>query len=265
MTHLGFRFQIKTPRYIAILILSCFPTAALFACEKTLRWDDDPPYSMQSNDGDVIGISVDFSSAVIARMGCKTTLRKLPWARALKELENGGLDILPDTFRRPEREAYAYFSGQVVPPSRNILFIQSDRKPSFYATDLLDLKNTSFRLGAQIGVIYGQSYENLMADRAFAQRTVKVPKRSSLWLMLDKDRIDGVIANELTGLYEINKLGLGEAIAMTNIIVSDEEAEFAFSKVSVKKSFVTEFTSIARSMVLDGTYERIKLEYTKPK
>jgi polar amino acid transport system substrate-binding protein len=250
-------------RYITFLLFILCPSAYLAACEKTLRWDDDPPYSMQSDAGEVIGISVDFSRAVIARLGCKTKLRKLPWARALKELENGRLDILPDAFRRPERESYAFFSGTVVPPSRNILFIYSGLKEKFSATNLIDLKSTSFRLGAQIGVIYGQSYEDLMNSREFAQRTVKVSKRSNLWMMLGKNRIDGVIANELTGMYEINQLGLADNIEATQVVASGDQAEFAFSKVSTSGSFTLAFTSIARELVLDGTYKRIKEHYVR--
>ncbi|MEB3733140.1 transporter substrate-binding domain-containing protein [Halopseudomonas pachastrellae] len=66
-------------------------------------------------DGSVRGISIDTHTTVLERLGCKTVLRKLPWARALRELETGRLDILHGAFRRPEREVYAHFSGQILP------------------------------------------------------------------------------------------------------------------------------------------------------
>jgi polar amino acid transport system substrate-binding protein len=62
----------------ALLLLVCLPSLATAACEKTLRWNDDPPFSMQADDGSIVGIDVDINRAVLERLGCQATLRKLP-------------------------------------------------------------------------------------------------------------------------------------------------------------------------------------------
>ena len=97
MSAVGLRHSICAP-YRALFVfslLALLPGAALAYCEKTLRWDDDPPFSMQTADGGVVGIAIEINRATLARLGCQTKLRKLPWARALKELELGRLDVLP--------------------------------------------------------------------------------------------------------------------------------------------------------------------------
>ena len=249
---------------LALLLLACVPGLVLAACEKTLRWDDDPPFSMQTADGAVVGISIEVNRAALARLGCQTKLRKLPWARALKELELGRLDILPGAFRRPEREAYAHFSGPVLPPSRNILFMHTQALQRWPATRLLELQHSEFRLGAQVNVAYGADYEQLMNDPAFAARVVMVVNRGNLWRMLGKGRIDGVIADEHSGAYEIQQLGLGEQIKATAVVVSSDSAEVAISKHSTQADFVQAYSDALRELVVDGSYERIVQRYVMP-
>lgn len=249
---------------LALLLLACVPSLALAACEKTLRWDDDPPFSMQADDGAVVGIDVEINRAALARLGCQTKLRKLPWARALKELELGRLDILPGAFRRPEREVYAHFSGPVLPPSRNILFMHPQAMQRWPATRLLELQHSEFRLGAQINVAYGADYEQLMSDPAFAARVSMVATRANLWRMVSKGRIDGVIADEHSGAYEIQQLGLSEQIKPTAVVVSSDAAEVAISKRSTESDFVQAYSDALRELVVDGSYERIVQRYIKP-
>lgn len=248
----------------ALLLASGLLSQALIACEKTLRWDDDPPFSMQAENGVVVGIDVEINRAALDLLGCRATLRKLPWARALKELEQGRLDILSGAFRRPEREAYAHFSGPVLPPSRNILFMHPRAWQRWPVARLQDLQHGMFRLGAQIGVAYGADYDQLMRDPAFAARVVLTTHRRNLWRMVSRGRIDGVIADEHTGIYEIQQLGLGEQIQPTTVVVSSDAAEVAFSKRSTEPDFVQAYADALRELVVDGTYERIVQRYIKP-
>ncbi|MDF3935583.1 substrate-binding periplasmic protein [Pseudomonas citronellolis] len=231
------------------------------ACEKTLRWDDDPPFSMQLADGAVGGIYVELNRLALERLGCQVRLVKLPWARALKELENGRLDVLPGAFRKPERELYAYFSGAILQPSRNILFMRRGDPARASLHDLLDLLGTSFRLGAQMGVSYGQSYQELLGDDEFASRMYFNPSRINLWHMIDKDRLDGIIADENSGLYELRQLGLSERIGPTAVVVSSDAAETAFSKLNNSPAFVERYADTVRGMVQSGEYQAILARY----
>lgn len=247
-----------------LMLLFCWPSLATASCEKSLRWDDDPPFSMSMPDGEVAGIDVELNRAVLARLGCDVTLRKLPWGRALKDLELGRLDILPGAFRRPERELYAYFSGEILPPSRNILFIRIQALEVWPVSRLTELQHTSFRLGAQINVFYGADFLQVMSDPEFAARVTMVANRTSLWHMLDRGRIDGLIANEHTGAYEVRQLGLHERIKATNVVVSSEAAEVAFSKNSTDRDFVKAYAAVLEQLVADGSYGRIVQRYVTP-
>lgn len=246
--------------FVPALFLASLP-AYLPACEKTLRWDDDPPFSMRLEDGAVGGIYVDLNRRVLERMGCHAVLVKLPWARALKELESGRLDVLPGAFRKPEREVYAYFSGAIWKPSRNILFIRKKLQGQYPMHDLLDLLSTSFRLGAQVGVAYGESYQQLMSHTDFAERVFFNPNRLNLWHMIDKERLDGIIADENSGLYELRQLGLSQRIVPTGVVVSAEASEVAFSKHSTTPDFVERYAQAMKVLVDSGEYQVILGRY----
>lgn len=240
------------------LVLASVPLAA---CEKTLRWDDDPPFSMQLPDGSIGGLYVDLNRAVLERLGCQVHMVKLPWARALKELELGRLDVLPGAFRKPEREAYAWFSGALLPPSRNILFVRRGLPQLANLQQLSDLAGSDFRLGAQIDVSYGEPYRQLMADPDYAARVFFNPSRSNLWQMVDKGRIDGIIADEHSGRYELQQLGLAKRILPTAVVVSAESAEVAFSKRTQDEDFVRRYAQTLRSLVEAGEDRRILQHY----
>jgi polar amino acid transport system substrate-binding protein len=247
---------------LALSMLMAMLPGTTWACEKSLRWDDDPPFSMAHENGHIAGISVDFNRAVLARLGCQARLVKLPWARALKELELGRLDILPGAFKRPEREVYAYFSGAVLKPSRNVLFMHRDALARWPISRLLDLQDTQFRLGAQIDVSYGPDYRQLMSREDFASRVSFSPSRHNLWRMIDRGRIDGIIADEQSAFFEINQLGLGDTIKPTAVVVSTGSAEVAFSKKSTLPSFVQNYARAMQELVADGSYERIVQRYS---
>ena len=174
------------------------------------------------------------------------------------------MDILPGAFRRPEREVYAFFSGPVLPPSRNILFMRPSALAQRPINSLLELQRSEFRLGAQINVSYGADYEQLMSDPAFAARVVMAPNRGNLWRMVSKGRIDGVIADENTGRYEIHQLGFDEQIKPTAIVVSSDAAEVAFSKRSSDSAFVQAYANALSELVADGSYEQIVQRYVMP-
>ncbi|GGE57459.1 hypothetical protein GCM10007421_35070 [Halopseudomonas oceani] len=249
---------------LALVLLASSAAHADPICEKKLRWNDDPPLSMELPDGNVGGIYVELNQAALTRLGCQSRLRKLPWARALKELELGRLDILPGAFRCPEREAYAHFSGQILPASRNILFSRRSTIEQWPIQRLTDLSNLPFRLGAQIDVAYGPDYELLMSNPRYASSVVLVNSRPSLWNMINKGRIDGIIADEHTGAWEIQQMGLSGVITPTNVVVSDEAAEVAFSKRSNDLSFVRAYAAALRELVNDGSYQRIVNRYLRP-
>lgn len=245
---------------LIILYLTIAPKIYADQCVKTVRWSDDPPFFIENKDKTVGGIDAEVAQVILQKMNCKISFRKLPWARALLQLENGSLDILTGVYQNPERQRFAYFSSVPI-ISPNILFVRSSEIEKWKFDKLSDILETNFKLGTQINVSYSSEYDELIKNPKFIKNKTSVSNRISLWKMLATSRIDGVIADELTGLIELKELGFENSIERSKLIVSESPAFSAFSKKSVNLDFVREYDLVLGSLIKDGTYKKIIHKY----
>lgn len=239
---------------VALTVWSCAANAQ--GCVKTVRWFADIPYSFRETDGEIRGLNVDIARTALKQLGCEAHFIEMPWARALVELEQGRLDILPGALRKPEREAYAYFS-RPINRSPNVLFIGKAAAKKYRITKLSDLLGTDFRLAAQIDVSYGADSDALLKNPAFKANLSPLTMRLGAWKMLERDRIDGIIADEVTGLLELQRLGMSNIVSDTRVTVSEEPAAYAFSKKTNSQDFVKAFDNTFNAMLADGRYKEI--------
>ncbi|WP_269531128.1 ABC transporter substrate-binding protein [Chitinimonas sp. BJYL2] len=247
-------------RTFLVALLCCLlvvpsPAAAStgHACVKTVRWNPDLPYAGQDASGKLIGSDIELLQALLQRMDCRAQFVQMPWARALVELEHGKLDILPGAFKTAERERYARFS-QAYSRIPNVLFVATKKLPSYRFSRLADLIGTDFRLGVQIHVSYGPEFEALKHQPGFRERLTPVTQRHSAWKMLALDRIDGLIADEVTALLELKALGLEQEIRKTSLIVSSDAAHIALSRKTTDEAFLIRFDAALDAIIADGTY-----------
>ena len=126
-------------------------------CVNTVRWSDDAPCSFKLPIGEISGFNSELIRAALTGLNCEARFVELLWARALRELEQGRLDILPGGLLTPEREKFAYFSR----PVKSAAATQRLRA-------LTGIQETVFRLGAQIGVAYGADYDAPVNTPVFA-------------------------------------------------------------------------------------------------
>lgn len=238
----------------------CFAAPSYGDCDITLRWDDDPPYFMVQED-EVVGTDADLVREAMERLGCSLSFAKLPWARALRELRDGRVDMLSGAYRTPEREQYSHYSKVVGLVSPNILFVRRSDEARFDLSGLRALLESDFRLGAQINVSYSDEYSALVQNPDYEKNIQYLSRRESLWRMLARNRIDGVVASRLTGLYEIQELGLTGTISPSSMVVSNKPAYFVFSKASVGPEFVADFDLALQAMLDDGTFAAIVNRY----
>ena len=235
---------------------------SLADCQITMRWNDDPPFSFVSDitTDKVTGISVDVAREAFSRLGCQLRFSKLPWARALEELRVGRIDLISGAYKKPEREVYALFSTQGI-VSPNVLFVRTEDIDKWHFKSLAELPAESFRLGAQINVSYSREYDQLMQTDSFSRNVQSQSDRISLWKMLAVNRIDGVIADLLTGRQELHDLQLQDKVKATDFIVSNEPSFFAFSRATTSQTFVDNFDEVISQMREEGLLDKIVNQY----
>lgn len=242
------------------LLAGAAPGAFAAGCEKSVRWAEDPPYDMRDAQGRLYGITTDLVREALQRMGCTARYVELPWARGLLNLERGTLDILSGALPTAERARFAYFSVPII-RSPNVLFVSNAAAGKYRIGSLRDLIGTDFRLGAQIDVVYSKAYQALLQEPAFRERVVMINSREGAWKMIRAGRLDGLIADQLTGVIEIEKLGLTPYVRNSGLVIADEPAVVALSRKSLSRAFVEQFNQTLTGMLDDGSYVRIVQPY----
>ena len=230
------------------------------ACEKTVRWNDDLPYSTRNADGNITGFYVDLVQTALQRMNCKTIMVEMPWGRALAELEAGRLDLLPGALKTEPREAFAWFS-RPLNKSPNVLFLAKSASDKLNMKKLADIMERDFQLGTQVNVSYGPQFDELSKNPDFNKHLKPVYARKNGWKMLQLGRIDGMIADEVTGLIELKQLNLSEDIVKSHVVVSEDVAMIALSKKTTDTPFLNRLNKTLDNMLSDGTYVRIREKY----
>jgi len=134
-------------------------------------------------------------------------------------------------------------------------------RPISAATRLQEAWRPGFKLGVQIGVVYGPDDAELLDNAAFRAALTQTAARRSLWQMLDIGRVDGVLASEATARWELGEQGLAARIVPTAIVLSHEPAQIMFSKRSVDASLVQRYREAGEALEKDGTQARIVRRY----
>ena len=247
------------PRIALLWMLAVLPAAA-GECVISVRMDEDPPYLTMLPNGQPGGVNADVTREALRRMGCKADFRTLPFSRALKDLETGKLDMVPNLFRTPAREAFALYSrtrGQV--PNR--LFVRAADKGKWDLRDFQDLPRLGVRLGVPAGAMVSPDFASVSAEPAF--HAILTPARSheNLWRMLSGGHVDAVILDEQTAKWELAHLGFTNAIVGSDFVAAAAPAFFAFSKASTSPDRVASFDAAIDGMRKDGTVAAILARY----
>lgn len=209
-------------------------------CTKTLAWSEDPPNTMRLPTGEVGGVEVDLHRELLRTMGCELHLVEMPFARALVALQTGDVDVIAATLDRPERRSYALFSKPVL-YLHNVLYVRKADAAKVGNRRLAALVDEGWRLGGQIGVVYGSEFVALLNDPVRSKRLVHVPLRPSLWKMLEIGRLDGVMANQLTASHELAAMGMTQRLVPTAIQLPVESGGSAWSRRTTDEAFVRRF------------------------
>ncbi len=229
-------------------------------CTKTVRWELQPPYGVRLADGDRGGYYADVVKEALRRMGCETQFVDLPWARGLRELQEGSIDIVAGVLATPERAAYARFS-RPINLSPNLLFLRHRALQGKRLSQLSDVMGTDWTIGVEASAAYSLDYIRLQSNPDFRKRLHFVPDRTRGWRMLAAGRIDGLIADEASGLVEGLSVQPSDAPVSAVLQVSAMPAHVALSRARIDEDFVRRLDAAITSMVNDGTLATLRERY----
>jgi polar amino acid transport system substrate-binding protein len=248
---------------IAFSFLLLFQSTACFAtasdCEFIVRFEN---YSAQSQQDDSLrwhGLDVDFAKALLDEMGCGYRFVSMPWGRALKMLEQGGIDLMLSVSKTAQRMRYAYFIG----PQRmeNIVFATHATRPFFIAT-IEDLFSLPIPVAIQRGAYYGSAFEQRMKQEIDTDKHFIYVADNQLKLnLLRHGRIAGFLEEKYNIIYQTEHNPDFVEIDMAPVVVNSEPVYFAISKRSVTKTQIVAFEEAFERLRHAGKLEQILKKY----
>jgi polar amino acid transport system substrate-binding protein len=239
----------------------CLATStAMGECVLRVRLDADPPYLIPAADGAAQGLNADLVKLALAQIGCRAEFHLMPFARALKSLATGDIDVVPDMFRNPERESYAWFSHttQQVP---NALFIRKSDAGKWSVHSLEDLPRLGIRLAIKRGVLITPDFDQLAKTPEFRAILETHNDHLGLWRMLLEKRVDAVVMDRLSAQWELRNAQLDHDVVEAMVIAAKDPSHFGFSRKTVTEEQVNQFDLAMHTMLEDGTVAKLIGKY----
>lgn len=169
-------------------------------CTLRARWGEHPPYCVRLPDGGLSGYYAEAIREAGRRVGCSVEFVEMNWARGLRELEAGRIDVMAGALKTPERTRYAHFT-RPINLAPNLLFLDAAAARAWPLPRLSALADTPLWIGVVAGAGYSAEYLRLLDDPRFAARLQKVPDVTRGWRMLAEGRLDGIISDQSAGFF----------------------------------------------------------------
>jgi polar amino acid transport system substrate-binding protein len=244
-----------------ILLAPPSASAAEESCALRVGWEPYAPYTYADEAGEVTGADIELIRALADEVGCALEFAELPWARILREVESGTLDVSTSTSWTPERTEWAWFS-EPYRETEMAIYVRRGEVERFDLQSLADIAAQKFRLGVITDYYYGDEYQALTAD-----------PRSDPWIdgatdyatnirKLSSGRIDGYLVEDVEVMEaELARLGLTEEVARYPLPIKGEQLRFMFSRKTVDEAIVAAFDKALERMRADGRLAAITSKY----
>lgn len=225
-------------------------------------------YRYKNENGEWVGKDIELIKAVFRRTPFKYRIVSMPWARVLKEIESGAVDMTLAATVLPERKKYAHFTKNNFRYSHHMLFVHKDKLALFDSVKVLaDLTEVNVVIGALRGAIFYDSYPELLKNKRFARRIAYIGNEHDMSSFVLKGRVDGYIDSETEGKhYLMSEPEYSKNIVPLFRITTDEQAgsKLIFSKARVSKAEVEIFDVALKALHDSGEYEEISKRYELP-
>lgn len=267
----------KGRRCIAILAGIAGMMAAVFSVqareEKTLRggWSSWMPYQYEeSNVGDLshlTGWDVELMRATARQAKWRLDWHEIEWKSNQDAVRSGDLEFALAASRKPDREAYAWFSD---PYRREIVSLFGMRDtvdgwPDVPAVELLKhIRDHGGRIAVMQGYYYGPEVDALIAAPDSERWIETVGNESEAMERLLERNVEGFLADRLTGFCLAWKAGKLPLIGESRHVVFESDVHIMFSRVACGPDVVETFNRALKDLKDSGEYNRLAQEYLAP-
>jgi polar amino acid transport system substrate-binding protein len=231
------------------------------ACKLHVGWEPYAPYTFADKRGEVTGADIELIRTLAGEVGCALEFAELPWARILREIELGTLDVSTSTSWTVERTAWAWFS-EPYRETEMAIYVRRDEVERFELKSLADIAPQRFRLGVITDYYYGDEYRSLAEDPRYAPWIDGATDYATSIRKLTSGRIDGYLVEDVQVMEaELARLGLTDSVARYPLPIKGEQLRFMFSRKTVDQEIVAAINAALERMRADGRLADITSKY----
>jgi len=246
---------------IIFLIICC----ALIAdpCKITVRIPEGsiyPPFFMQDTNGKLTGLAIELAEALLYEAGCTPVYVPLPFARSLKYLESGQLNLMLNLSITEERKAYIKYIGPQLDETVVIVILKGS---NYKINSLDDLKKFPKPIGVERGKVYGKTFDlKREKDYSFREKIDEVSDLLSNEKKLLSGRISCFLGYGYNIFYKMKSDPQYKNFSVHPFIINQDWVYFGFSKKSVSDDLFKRLQAAYQSAKRKGLFEAIRLRYS---
>jgi polar amino acid transport system substrate-binding protein len=255
--------MMRTSLVVLVGTMLALPAGGVAAAECELRvgWEPYAPYTYADETGEVTGADIELIRTLADEVGCAAEFAELPWARILREVEHGTLDVSTSTSWTPERTEWAWFS-EPYRATEMAIYVRRGEVGRFELESLADIAAQEFRLGVITDYYYGDEYQALTADARYDPWIDGATDYATNIRKLSSGRIGGYLVEDVAVMEaELARLGLSEEVERYPLPIKGEQLRFMFSRKTVEAELVAAIDDALARLRADGRLAAITSKY----
>lgn len=227
------------------------------ACELRFALDTPfPPHIIiepQTNHG----LNVRMLQALAAEVGCKVHFVQSPWARALKLLQQGDIDVVSQLSYNQTRGEAIYFIG---PHHQERMWLIADPAKLPKLQQLSDVREwpESTLLAMLNGGYFGEPFRLLKADPRFNRHLLPILSNLDKLSLLESGRVQAVLEEEFAWRWRVRQQATPYQMLL---LVHDNPVYFGFSRRSVSPQLAASLVAAWQRLYQQGGLQQIRLHY----
>jgi len=210
-------------------------------------------YSNEDNTR-ALGIAYDVTQELASALNLPVTFNvKMPWARAMKMLDEGEIDMMAGVYWTEQRKENYLFT---IPVTNDTLNIFVKRGKEFDYQEFKDLKGK--RLDLIRGTSLGNKFDQYIKDHL---EVSEMNTFSQQMARLNVGRTDIVVLDPFTAASVLKELKLNKEIVMLDTPVTVNPVHLIFSKKSPCIKHLDVMNSLIEDMQESGKLSAIRKNY----
>ncbi|AVP84590.1 substrate-binding periplasmic protein [Aeromonas hydrophila] len=247
-----------------VLLLWCLCCSAWAQESLLVGWSSWHPFSFRDEQQQLQGLDIDLLEAIFNRAGFHANYSEMPWARVLRELEFGTIQLTMSANQTAERDLYARFTLPYRNEETVLLIRRQDKGRWQEITQLSDLlSRPDFTIGLLRDFDYGTEFRTFMQSPQMQQRLLIRLKMEPLIKLLLAGRIQGVVMDPM-GLQQLNLAGLPLDQLTTLLDIQQTPVHLMLSRRTTTLQQLQRLDEAIRTLLQSPEYGQILARYRYP-